>query len=312
LGAAASTVEEGGWTIARTVSQPPVFVLTSEPHSIPAGKTSATFPVSITHDHIHTGNSTVNLALSAPVGGYIGGVQPATLTITDADPAALLGLSATSYMVNETAGQAAITVKRTGVLTGQVTVDYQTSPGTDLAGTNYTTTSGTLTFQGTGDNLQTFNVPIINGGEAKLAFHVNLSSPAGPNAALGLASALVTITDTDSAGVVQFKYPTIAVSQTAGLVDITLTRSLATGSASVSYSTSDGTAVSGGDFSGGSGTASFAAGVTTQSISIPITDHSPTTASPRFFTVTLSNPSPGADLGTQNVATVWIDEEQID
>src|SRR5262249_51077170 len=72
-----------------------------------------------------------------------------------------------------------------------VTVNYATSDGTAVAGTNYTAVSGTLTFPANATSEQ-FSVPITDGGfTTDTSFTVNLSSPS--NASIGTSSATVTI-----------------------------------------------------------------------------------------------------------------------
>ena len=59
-----------------------------------------------------------------------------------------------------------------------MTVDYATSNGTASAGADYTTSSGTLTFN-PGDTSKTFNIPILADtiDEDNEVFSVTLSSP---------------------------------------------------------------------------------------------------------------------------------------
>ena len=71
----------------------------------------------------------------------------------------------------------------------------------------------------------------------------------------------------------------------------------ATGTVTVDYATSDGTADAGDDYTAKSGTLSFAAGETSKAISVAIDDDI-VNESDETFTVTLSNAS-GADLGTK-------------
>ena len=71
----------------------------------------------------------------------------------------------------------------------------------------------------------------------------------------------------------------------------------ATGTVTVDYATSDGTADAGDDYTAKSGTLSFSAGTTSQTVSVAISDDSEN-ESDETFTVTLSNAS-GADLGTK-------------
>jgi Tol biopolymer transport system component len=64
------------------------------------------------------------------------------------------------YAVAEDGGSAVITVTRIGNLAGTATVHYATGAGTALAGTDYTDTSGDLTFN-PGDAIQTITVPVL-------------------------------------------------------------------------------------------------------------------------------------------------------
>ncbi|MBM1107964.1 right-handed parallel beta-helix repeat-containing protein [Aurantibacter crassamenti] len=77
--------------------------------------------------------------------------------------------------VDEDAGTAVFTVTSTraahgrnvfllGFVNTQFTVDYTTTNGSALAGSDYTTTTGTLTFSGEIGNQRTISVPIINDG----------------------------------------------------------------------------------------------------------------------------------------------------
>ena len=77
-----------------------------------------------------------------------------------------------------------------------MTVNYATSDGTAIAGSDYTTTTGTLTFAANQIN-QTISVPILNDAnfENTKAFNITLSSPT--NATIGTAAASVTISDDD-------------------------------------------------------------------------------------------------------------------
>jgi hypothetical protein len=83
----------------------------------------------------------------------------------------------TSYTVNETAGHATVTVTRDNS-SDSASVQYATSDASAVAGTNYTATSGTLSFAA-GQSSATFNVPItdvVNQGGNKV-LNVTLSNP---------------------------------------------------------------------------------------------------------------------------------------
>ncbi|MCA3748338.1 MAG: CSLREA domain-containing protein [Rubrobacter sp.] len=105
-----------------------------------------------------------------------------------------------TYTVDEGAGTATITVVRQDGADGEVTVDYATSDGTASSGSDYTQTSGTLTFAH-GDGSKTFAVPINDdtADEPEETVNLTLSNPQG-GATLGTQStATLTITDNDEA-----------------------------------------------------------------------------------------------------------------
>jgi uncharacterized delta-60 repeat protein len=107
---------------------------------------------------------------------------------------------------------------------------------------------------------------------------------------------------------VQFSSATHSVSESARKVLITATRAGNTSDAvSVNFATSDGTADRRKDYTQTLGTLHFAPGVTTQTVTVFITnDVSPEPS--EAFTVTLSNPV-GATLGATSTATVSINSD---
>jgi hypothetical protein len=102
----------------------------------------------------------------------------------------------------------------------------------------------------------------------------------------------------------QLSANSISVSEDGGSVSIEVTVSAASGSVSVDYATSDGWAEAGTDYTATSGTLTLAAGETSQTITIPITDDEQVEEM-ETFTVHLSN-AQGAALGTPAQATVSI------
>ena len=86
-----------------------------------------------------------------------------------------------SYTVNESAGTASINVRRVNGSDGQITVNYATSNGTALAGSDYTTTNGTLTFLDK-ETSKTIVIPIINDSDEEPDETINIAlSLPGPN-----------------------------------------------------------------------------------------------------------------------------------
>lgn len=108
-----------------------------------------------------------------------------------------LEFSSATYAVNENAGTVTLTVKRVGGSNGAIGVTYTTSNGTALSGTDYTSTTNTLSWADLDVADKTFTVPITNraGIQASRAFNVTLSLPTG-GATLGSPTvAAVTIND---------------------------------------------------------------------------------------------------------------------
>ncbi len=208
-----------------------------------------------------------------------------------------LQLGATSYTVNEKAGALAITVTRTGGQGGSVSVNFTVSGGTATAGVDFTAVSGTLYFNPGDPATKTFTVPILDAQKVSGAVTVNvaLSNP-GNGATLGNpASATLTIQDTDQ--------PAIGFSGTspytfygAGVAYFTVTRNTSANTATVKYTTSNGTALAGVNYTATSGTLTFNPGQTSQVVPVTILDDSQFHNAPLTFGLTLSQPT-GTALG---------------
>ncbi len=180
------------------------------------GVTSQTFPVTILNDTLDEPLSeTVILTLSAPTNATLGVPNPATLTITDDDAPPTVQFSASTYNVTESdppsVTLAPITVTLSTASASTVTVDYATSNGTALAGSDYIPIIGTLTFLPL-QTSQTFTVTTINdqGEEPPPDETVTLTLSNPANATLSLTNPVtLTITDDDSreGPCVNAKYP---------------------------------------------------------------------------------------------------------
>ncbi|MBN1136152.1 MAG: cadherin-like domain-containing protein [Anaerolineae bacterium] len=137
----------------------------------------------------------VGLSWFNPVGSY-----------ADYDYACLAALptvqfSSGDYSVVEDAGPALVTATLSAVSSLTVTVDYATTDGTAMTGSDYVTTSGTLTFT-PGVTTQTFSVPILDDGIEEPAETVNLTLSGPLLAVLGTpVTAVLTIVDDNDAPV---------------------------------------------------------------------------------------------------------------
>jgi hypothetical protein len=109
-----------------------------------------------------------------------------------------------------------------------------------------------------------------------------------------------------NAATVQFSAAEYSVAENGVKATITVTRSGATsGTAQVSYATSDGTATAGNDYTANSGTLTFGPGETEETFDVLITNDSLDEVD-ESVTLTLSEPTNGASLGSPAVATLHI------
>jgi hypothetical protein len=161
-----------------------------------------TFTVTISDDSSVEADETVHLALNNIIGNAVLGAQDtATLTIIDDDAQpGILQFSAATFSVDESGGTATITATRTGGSDGVVSVSYATSDGTASSGSDYTATSGTLTWADGDGADKTFTVTISDDSSEEADETVNLAlTNASSGSRLGGQNATVlTIVDNDT------------------------------------------------------------------------------------------------------------------
>ena len=247
---------------------------------------------------------------SAVTGLQLNGVAVATPTPTSP------GISVAGVTASEPASgtaQAAFTVTLSKASTTPVTVGYATTNGTATAGSDFTATTGTLTFA-PGVVSQQINVPILADTvvEPSETFTVTLSKPSG--ATIAGATATGTITDSNTvAAAPTVSIADLAVTEGNGahahfMFTATLDKASAT-PVSVSYATSNGTATAGVDYTAASGTITFAPGVTTQTVHVDIIGD--TVVEPNeTFTVTLSAPT-GATIARATATGTIINDDGL-
>lgn len=268
--------------------------------------TPKTITIPIIDDAVIEPNEGFLVTLSSPGGGArLAMPSNGVATIVDDDTALRFGSA--SYGVAETAGQAPITVTRTGSSLGSVSVSYASANDTALADADYTATSGVITFAD-GDTAQkTFSVPIINDTttESNERLRLTLSNPGGGATLITPNSAFLTIVSEDVT--LQFTTANYYVNEGGVVATFTVFRSGSTAAAvSVDYASADGTASAGQDYTASGGTISFAAGDNAaKTFTAPILND--TTREPHeTFVVTLSNPTGGAVLGANGGATLHL------
>jgi len=168
-----------------------------------AGSATATLTINPTADTAIEANETVVLTLATGAGYTIGTSSTVTGNITNDDlPSINLSPNGQTVVEGLTNPQnLSYTVSLSSSSTQTITVQYSTANVTALAGSDYTATTGTLTFNpGVTSQTISISIPILNDSvnEANETFTVKLTSPT--NAILGgTATVTTTITDTLSA-----------------------------------------------------------------------------------------------------------------
>ncbi len=227
-----------------------------------------------------------------------------TVTIESNDlpgPIQTIQFSAAASTVSEATANVLVTIVRSETA-GSVSISYSTTGVTAVAGSDFSTTTGTVTFAD-GVAQQTIAVPIVNDAavEGDETFSVQLSSPTNGTELGAIATHTVTIQSDDAAPPapqVAFLLASSAVPESGGNAVITVRRTVTlSGAIAVSYATSSGSAIAGSDFTESSGVLNFAAFETERIIVVPIATDA-IAEGDETFTVTLSAPTGGATLGS--------------
>ena len=276
------------------------------------GGLTQTFTVATTDDARAEGAETFTVTISEPSSNF-----PPSISISDSTGTGTINASdpATLSVIDATGGEGAnvtFTVNLSGSPDAAVTVDYATSieTGDTAAASDFTSTSGTLTFAAgaTGTGLaKTFTVALTDDElvEGRETFTVTLTAPSGgfpPN---------ISINDGTAEGAIDAKgSASLSVTDTSasegGNLTFTVTLSARPGNeVTVNYATSiaSGNTALQSDFTSTSGTVTIEAGARgaglSQTFTVAATDDN-LAEGPETFTVTLTEPSsnfpPGISL----------------
>ena len=248
-----------------------------------------TVTVSADEDTDAVVDAAVTLTHTVTGGDYQG--EPAdnvVVTITEDDTAVL---TIEDREARENVGTMVFTVSLSVPSSDVVTVAYATQGGTAIEGTDYTGMTGTLTFAAN-DTEETIEVPITQDAldEEDETFTVLLSNVS--NATIGDATATGTIIDDDLPPALILAPASQSVLEDAGSMAFTVSlTAVSAKTVTVDYATANGTAESGKDYTGTTGTWTFAAGTTgPQTISVTIREDN-LDEEDETFTVTLSGAS---------------------
>lgn len=281
--------------------------LASTPISFAPGETTKTITVSINGDNTFEANETFNVNLSGAVNATIAdGTGVGTITNDDAPPTLAID-NVTLAEGDSGTTNATFTVMLSAVSGQTVTVDFATSNGSATSA-DYTATSGTLTFT-PGTTTQTITVPVVGDllNEVNETFNVTLTNPS--NATLFDELGVGTINNNDAVPTVTFTSTAQDEPETAGTLTITAELSTISGQDVTVPFTLSGTATNGSDYAITSSPVTIAAGNTTATLTITLTDDLIDEVDETIF-VTMGTPT-NAIAGTTTTHTVTILDNDI-
>ncbi len=224
----------------------------------------------------------------------------------------LTQLSINNVAITEGTGDtknAVLTVTLSPASIVPVTVDFATADGSAIAGEDFVTNTGTLMFA-PGQLAQTITVEIIGDAlfENPEDFFVNLSGATNAMIKVGQGKGIIYDNDVVTSKV---SIDDVVVTEgTGSVVNAVFTVSLSAASGApvtVKYATGNSTAISPDDYTAGSGIVTFAAGETSQTITVPVIGDSSYEGSQAFF-VNLSSATNASIADTQGKCTILDDD----
>lgn len=262
-----------------------------------AGETEQTITIVVNGDLLNEADETLMVSLSSAVGATIADADGEGSIGNDDDLPSISLAGTTATEGNTGTSLVDLTVTLSEPSGQSVTVDWATLDDAAIAGEDYATGSGTVTFE-PGETSHIIQVTLTGDtlDEPEESFDVELTDPL--NAELGNATAAVNITDDDDAPVLAIGDASIAEGN-AGTTNATLTVNLSAPSGytvTVDYASADGTATSPGDYTAATGTLTFVPGETSKMVPVALLGDAVAEFDERL-SVSLSNPS-NATIGT--------------
>jgi len=279
-----------------------------------SGQSNQFIKIPIFHNPVAEGDKTVTLALVDPRGALLLAPYNATLTIQDVDVApGGFTFSQTNYTVGEGDGFAVITVVRTNGRSGDVSVTATTLAGDATPGLKYIPTNYAIPFA-SGETIKSFTVPILDEGqvEGSQTLYLLLTNATGGTSIVGQNPVPLTILDND----VGVSFSTNAslnavyiTSETNTFLTIDVYRLNAPTNliTTISYATTNGSAIGDVDYIPISGSLTFNRGESHKSISVSLL-RDPKVTGDLSFGVSLFNPSPGVQIAPPASANVVIND----
>ena len=260
-------------------------------------------------------------SLTAQAGASLAyGISNAVVRLINPNFQGYLTLSSNSYTGNESAGFINFTVNRVSGSLGTISVQYSTTNGTAVSGTDYMGTTNQQLVWNSGDSqAKTVSIPLINIGAVTgdkqfgvVLFNPTNGATATPSLMGLVTNATMTIHNDNSYGNLQFSAPVYTVNENGGYATLTVTRGGGSaGLVSVNYKTGDSNAVSGKNYFGTNGLLVLTTNQISATFTVAITNDQIVDPPPSnfTFTVTLYNPT-NAALGSLSNAVVQIVDAQ--
>jgi len=309
-GSANSIVEGGSVTYTASVNNPVTgspFVVTlsnGQTITIPVGQSSASSaPFAVRGDDAYAqGTQTLNVSVTGTAGGNFESLTTSSTvatSVTDDSDVTTVSLSGSSTVTEGGAATYTLTLSNPATSAVTVTLNYTgtASNGTDYTGVTTVTipagaSSANFSVATAADGRDEPNETIVVSIGTVIGGGFEAIAPHGTNNTL-----TTSLVDNDPTPTLSIN--NVTVNEAAGTATFTVTLSAASGQAvSVNYGMSNGTATAGSDYAASSGTLTFAAGSTVQTITVPITNDTLAEAT-ETFNVTLS----GATNATIALAT---------
>jgi hypothetical protein len=285
------------------------YTATSGSLTFNPGETSKPIKVSVAGDLLDEINETFTVTLSGAGNATMGAAQ-CVATIRDDDGPAI-SINDVSVLEGDSGlKNATFTVTLSAVSPQNVHVGYTANGGTATGGNDYVRVFNSSVQIPAGQISATFNLQII--GDFRLesdeTFNVTLFNPFDGTIADSLG--VGTILNDDAAGTLQFSASSYNVNENSAAAVSVERVGGRSGIVSVTFSTADGTATAGSDYTAVSQTVTFADGdVAAKTITIPLTDDSVAEAA-ETINLTLANPTNGAVLGSPAAAVLTVQDNE--
>lgn len=268
------------------------------------GETTKAIAIPMLGDTLDEPDETLLVTLDTPTHATLATSQ-AIVTITDNDNPPVIEISDRTITETDNGStQVLFTVNLSTASSKPITMSYVTANGTANAGEDYTATIGTLTFA-PGETSKAIALTITGDrlDEPDETIFVLLSNPT--NATLTNMQAIATILDNDNPPTVTISDRTLTETDSGTTEAIfTVTLSEASGlPITLNYSSADGTAIAGQDYTATTGTLTFAPGQTTQTIAVPVLGDLLDEANETFF-LNLTQATNAAIADAQGLGTI--------